>query len=111
MFASSTLSIIGVLILIAAYILYRAALPRPIPGIPYNKTSARRIFGDVPEFLAYQAETSGTLSQWIAQQATEFESPVFQLFLRPFGKPWVVTSDFREAQDVMVRRAREFDRR
>ena len=111
MFASSTLGILGGLALIVGYLLFRAALPTPIPGIPYNRKSANRIFGDIPEFLAYQAETSGTLSQWIAQQATEFESPVFQLILRPIGKPWVVASDFREAQDVLVRRTGEFDRR
>ncbi len=36
-------------ILIIAALIYRALLPRPIPGIPYNKTSAKRILGDAPD--------------------------------------------------------------
>jgi hypothetical protein len=28
---------------------YRAILPKPIPGIPYNKASASRILGDAPD--------------------------------------------------------------
>ena len=32
------------------------------------------------------------------------------MFMRPFGKPWVIVADFREAQDIQVNRQDEFDR-
>lgn len=40
-------------ILAVGYALYRAALPKPIPGIAYNKDAARRIMGDVPEAMEH----------------------------------------------------------
>lgn len=109
MLSLTTLSLIGSLVFSAAYALYRAALPKPIPGIPYNKHSARRILGDVPDLLAYNAKTSEVFS-FLREQAIKFNVPVVQVFLRPFGRPWVIVSDFRETQDIMVRRSREFDR-
>jgi len=30
--------------------------------------------------------------------------------MRPFSKPWVVVADFQEAEDIMVRRTKEFGR-
>lgn len=42
--------------------------------------------------------------------AIEIDAPVFQLFMRPFGKPWVIMTDFREAFDVCATRKDEFDR-
>ncbi|ELR06955.1 hypothetical protein GMDG_08189 [Pseudogymnoascus destructans 20631-21] len=47
---------------------------------------------------------------WMMEQNVKLESPIIQLFTRPFGKPLVVIADFREAQDIMVRRTKEFDR-
>ncbi|KAK0701274.1 cytochrome P450 [Lasiosphaeris hirsuta] len=35
---------------------------------------------------------------------------VVQIFMTPFGRPWVLVSDFWEAQDIMMRRTREFDK-
>ena len=32
------------------------------------------------------------------------------MFMRPFGKPWVIVADFREAQDIQTNRQHEFDR-
>lgn len=39
------------------YILYRAALPKPLEGIPYNMAAAKKLFGDVPEMIAYVMKT------------------------------------------------------
>ena len=38
------------------------------------------------------------------------DSPIVQIFVAPFKKPWILVSDFREAQDVVMRRGREFDK-
>ncbi|CAI6285596.1 unnamed protein product [Periconia digitata] len=88
------------------YLLYWAALPKPIPGIPYNKNSAKRLLGDVPEFVK---EKDG-LRFWMRDQFTVHNSPVVQIFTAPFKRPWVLVSDFRESQDMTVRRGSEFDR-
>ena len=104
-----TYGVVASVVLLAGYLLYRAALPRPIPGIPYNKEATRNLFGDIPVFLKWHAERQ-ELFAWLAEQCVKLDSPVFQVFMRPFGKPWVVIADFRESQDIMVRRTREFDR-
>ncbi|KAK4948290.1 hypothetical protein LTR10_012824 [Elasticomyces elasticus] len=91
------------------FLLYRAALPKPIDGIPYNNYAARRILGDVPEMIAYNKRTA-EMQSFLTEQLVKLDSPVIQLFLRPFGRPWVVIADFREAHDILARRSREFDR-
>lgn len=48
---------------------------------------------------------------YIRGQALQLDSPIFQMFMTgPFGKPWVVLADFREAQDIQMCRQGEFDR-
>ena len=92
------------------FYLYRRALPRVIPGIPYNKHAASRILGDVPDFLEYVKDNRGEAVSWWHQQLLKHDSSIVQLFLRPFAKPFVIVADFREAQDVLLRRTKEFDR-
>jgi hypothetical protein len=96
-------------ILTSLYLFYRWALPKPIPGIPYNKEAVESLFGDIGPLMKYQAKTKEVFG-WIAAQNIKLQSPIIQVFLRPFGKPWVVITDFREAQDIMLRRTQEFDR-
>lgn len=111
MFSASSTSI---LILIGGaatllYVLYRWALPRPIPGIPYNKDSAQSILGDIPGLVEADIKTR-QIFPWMTAQVVKLNSPIIQLFCRPLGKPWVVVTDFRESQDILLRRTREFDR-
>lgn len=89
--------------------LYRRALHRPIPGIPHHVSSANTILGDLTSFGAHVWSTSQILS-WFPSQVTAIESPIIQVFLRPFGKPWVVIADARESHDILTRRTIEFDR-
>ncbi|KAI1360925.1 cytochrome P450 [Xylaria arbuscula] len=89
--------------------LYRLCLPRPIPGIPCNENSAKRIFGDVPD-MKNHIRAGGGMFSWISSQVVKMNSPIIQIFLRPFSAPWVVIADFRESQDILMRRTREFDR-
>jgi hypothetical protein len=91
------------------YLLWQWALPKPIPGIPYNKTSAKGLFGDIPDMISHVSRT-GDLWGWFAKQAVKIDSPIFQLWVRPFGRPWVVIYDFQESQDILLRRTKEFDR-
>lgn len=96
-------------VLAFVYVLYRVALPSPIPGIPYHKRSAKSIFGDLPGQLKHAKDTGEAFS-WMTAQCYELNSPIIQLFLRPFGKPFVLISDYRESYDIAVRRTKEFDR-
>ncbi|KAF7191952.1 Cytochrome P450 monooxygenase [Pseudocercospora fuligena] len=64
---------------------------------------------------------------FLAKRSRELNSPIIQVFMRPFSRPWVVLTDGREyvvptqqakggcltqfrAMDIMTRRGREFDR-
>lgn len=42
--------------------------------------------------------------------AIELDSPVIQMFMRPYAKPWIIVNDFREAMDIQMYRNHEFDR-
>lgn len=106
--SSSTLLAFGV-IFVALILVYRAALPKPIRGIPYNHASARSILGDIPSMIKWKNETRETFS-WITLQCKKLNSPIVQIFAKPFSKPWVIITDARECQDVLVRRSKEFDR-
>lgn len=44
-------------VLLVLYVLYRAALPKPLKGIPYNQDAAGKLFGDVPEMMGYVMRT------------------------------------------------------
>ncbi|GAM85546.1 hypothetical protein ANO11243_035530 [Dothideomycetidae sp. 11243] len=107
-FSISTYAIAGV-VFVLVYLLRRAALPQPIPGIPYHKKSAKSIFGDVPSLLRHQARRPEVFD-WMTAQARELNSPVYQLFVKPFGRPKVIVLDHREGHDIMHCRSKEFDR-
>ncbi|PMD44624.1 cytochrome P450 [Hyaloscypha variabilis F] len=88
---------------------HRWALSSPIPGIPYNKEAAESLLGDVIPMIQHIRRTQEVASWWTLQ-TVKLRSPIIQLFIRPFGKPFVFISDFREAQDILLRRTKEFDR-
>lgn len=91
------------------YLVYRAALPKPIPGIPYRIEAARHILGDVPAILKATSGSDTTHVQWIQQQLQNLNSPIMQIFMSPFCQPIIVVADFRETQDILMRR-KEWDR-
>lgn len=93
---------------ICIYAIYRRLLPRPILGIPYHRASSTRILGDIPLVSKHMKETGGQMS-WFPSQAKKLNSPIFQVFY-PLSTPWVVITDFRESQDILTKRTKEFDR-
>lgn len=94
---------------ITLYLVYRAALPKPIPGIPHRSDAARHVLGDIPALLRATATSDLTHMQWIHQQLRDLDSPMIQLFMGPFSRPVIVVADFRETQDILMRR-KEWDR-
>jgi cytochrome P450 len=98
------------ILLVGGYAIRRALLPKPIPGMAYKKSSAQKVVGNGLELLRWKAE-HGEMFGYLANLALELNAPIFQIFIHPFGKPWVVIADNREAYDIMVRRtSKEFDR-
>ena len=92
--AASTILLLAIFIALI-YIVYHASIPSPIPGIPYNKQAARKPFGDIPAAMKWHAETS-ELGTFFKARIAELDSPIIQMFMRPFGRPWVVIADSRE---------------
>ncbi|KAJ4171553.1 hypothetical protein NW754_013321 [Fusarium falciforme] len=86
-------------------VLLRLARPKPIPGIPHNVEAANSLFGDIPGFRA-----APDRREWLVSQVIKHQSPLVQVFLRPFDLPWVFVADHWEAADIMTRRLKEFDR-
>ncbi|KKY33983.1 putative cytochrome p450 [Diaporthe ampelina] len=65
--------------------------------------------GDVPEMLKHHQKYA-TPFTWMTAQAEKLNSPIVQIFMRPLSRPIVIVTDPREAQDVVLRRAKDFDR-
>lgn len=56
-FMSLYTTVLWTSVLAVLYIGYRAALPKPLPGIPYDHDAAKKLFGDVPEMMSYVRRT------------------------------------------------------
>lgn len=108
LYSSTTYGVLGA-VLVLVYALYRAALPKPIPGIPYHEASGKSVLGDAPAMIRHKNK-NGTVFDWMTAQTLELNAPVVQLFVKPFARPIVIVTDHRETQDVVLRRAKEFDR-
>ncbi|KAK7954808.1 hypothetical protein PG988_015502, partial [Apiospora saccharicola] len=109
--SNMNVSIIFIFLIFAGLlcILYRWALPKPIPGIPCDSSAARSIWGNMPDVMAFKRR-HGEVRPWFAHQAVKHRSPLTQAWMTPFSKPVLILSDYREAQDVFLRRGRDFFR-
>ncbi|KAF9880136.1 cytochrome p450 [Colletotrichum karsti] len=96
-------------ILATIFLTRRSLLPKPIPGIPFNKNAANVPFGDLPEMMRYVTRHKRIFC-WLTSLTVRHRSPVVQAFIRPWSPPWVVITDPQESQDILLRRTREFDR-
>lgn len=63
-----------------------------------------------PALLGRRLKNDITTWRWLTDQVHHLKSPIFQVWLKPFGCPTVVVTDYREAADVKLRRTKEFDR-
>lgn len=104
----STIVLLGILVA-GLSLLYRWALPRPIPGIPHNPSAARSVWGDVPEIVAYK-KRHGEVRSWFAERAIRYRAPLTQAWLSPFSKPVLILSQCDEDYDIFLRRTKEFHR-
>ncbi|KAI2486618.1 hypothetical protein Ptr902_00751 [Pyrenophora tritici-repentis] len=96
-FNTPTVVLITSTLILTTFLLYRWLLPKPIPEIPFNPEATKSIFGDIPSLINH-LKTHKTISDWILSHNTRHDSPIVQAFANLFGKPWVIISDYREAQ-------------
>lgn len=95
-------------IILVLYGLYQWLLPKPVPGIAYSPKATKSLFGDAPGMIK-EVSVTGEFRVWCANQVKQMNSPICQVFIRPFSKPWILLADFRESKDILMRR-REFDK-
>lgn len=69
------------LLLSIALFLYWLILPRPLAGIPYNRSAAWTPLGDIPAMI--RATPTPGFAQWLIQNARQHRSPLIQFFVGP----------------------------
>jgi cytochrome P450 len=86
-------------------------IPRPIPGIPYNRLSSVSPWGELLVLGIYNFCT-GEVFSWLYLQCVLHKSPIVQLFIPSFSntRPVVVIADLREIEDIVTKRVHEIDR-
>lgn len=106
MFLTLLLWVLGVSVTL--YLLYLHLLPKPIKGIPYNEEATRNLLGDLPSFISWNKSTKGELYSWLLSQIHRHNSPLVQVFVPLFGKPWLILTDYVESEDILLRRNDDF---
>lgn len=91
------------------FLVYSWSLPKPLPGIAYDESAAKSIFGSIPDILAHVRET-GRLRTWFSSHNRRHNAALTQVWMRPLAKPTLFLADFQESQDILLRRNKEFDR-
>lgn len=105
-----TTGAIVLLLSVVVYYVYQLALPRPIPTIPYDESEARNLLGSIPKLVGH-IRRHGVVIPWMTGlNARHGNAPLVQFFGLPFSTPTLVLSDFQEAQDILIRRTKDFDR-
>ncbi|KAH8661995.1 cytochrome P450 [Xylariales sp. PMI_506] len=95
-------------VVVLGYAFYLWLHPKPLPGIPYDEKSARRISGNQPDVMESYNQISD-FNPYRTDLAKKLGSPVIQLF-HPLMSPIVFLDDPRETEDILLRRNKEFDR-
>jgi hypothetical protein len=95
--------------ILVLYFAWQRLFPQPLPGIPYIRESANQLFGDYPRMIK-EARATGDVTFNIFHPNRELKQPVAQFLLPFFRRSLVVVDDPREAEDILSRRSKEFDR-
>ena len=98
------------LVLLTGYVVWLRLLPKPLPGIPYNPEALKSVFGDVASIIQWK-KRHGEQRRWFQAQAVKMNTPICQVFTKPFFYgPQVILTDHREIHDIFHRRFKEFDK-
>lgn len=102
--------LLGLPVAALVFVAWRLLLPKPYPGIPYNEESAKRVAGDIPNIIAgIKATDEFAIALFIAT-TRKLGVPIAQALFPGFQKPFVIVDDTREAEDILFRRGKEFDK-
>lgn len=105
-YALSALAVAGVLVLWLRPKLY----PRPYPGIPHNIYSDTRLTGDIPDLIPLIEATNEFSESLFAITTQKLGVPIAQILFPRIRKPMIILEDPYEIQDILLRRAKEFDK-
>lgn len=108
LFRNFVVGLVG--IVLAIIWLRRKLMPKPYPGIPYNKESLERITGDIPNLMPIIEATNEFSNTLFTVTTQKLGVPIAQLLFPGIRKPMVIIEDPREIEDIMVRRNKEFDK-
>lgn len=89
--------------------LFRKLYPKPYPGIPYNKKSANRITGDIPDLIPLLKATNEFSDPLFTVTTRKLGTPIAQFLFPGIRNPFIVLEDPREIEDILMRRNKEFD--
>lgn len=84
-FMSLYSSLLWTSVLAVLYIGYRAALPKPLPDIPYDHDAASKLFGDVPEMMSYVRRTKRIFVRVLMDLISNLHSPNITIELTPYS--------------------------
>jgi cytochrome P450 len=88
------------------YVVYRRLLlPKPLPGIPYDREAAKKVFGDVTDL---RTDPDG-LAQWCGKKLARSGTPICQALMGPLETPVVIVADVGDVRERLMGRS-EFDR-
>lgn len=90
--------------------LRRKLYPVPYPGIPYNAESVNRITGDIPNLVPVIKAKNEFSESLFAITTQKLGVPIAQMLFPGIRKPMVILEDPREIEDILLRRAKEFDK-
>ncbi|KAJ4423613.1 hypothetical protein N0V82_001781 [Gnomoniopsis sp. IMI 355080] len=105
---NSAVGLVG--IILALTWLRRKLMPKPYPGIPYNKESLARITGDIPNLMPIIEATNEFSNTLFTVTTQKLGVPIAQLLFPGIRKPMVIVEDAREIEDILLRRNKEFDK-
>ncbi|GAB1316313.1 hypothetical protein MFIFM68171_06523 [Madurella fahalii] len=88
---------------------YWGLFPVPLPGIPYDVKSSKRLLGDLNQ-IKEQGRLSREITEGMFAVARRLRSPIAQLLGTAWSRKIVVVDDAREAEDILTRRHQDFDR-
>ncbi|KAK3897004.1 cytochrome P450 3A24 [Staphylotrichum tortipilum] len=108
-FLSTPVALVGVAI-VGLVLLVRRLHPKPYPGIPYNEASAKRFLGDMMELGPIVAKTNEFSDAVFTVTTQKLGTPIAQMLFPGIRKPLITLEDPREIEDILVRRAKEFDK-
>src|SRR4051794_10017519 len=93
------------------WVLNRILVPKPLPGIPYNRWTRWLPFGDLVT-LGVHFLTRGSVFDWLSNQCLNHKSPVVQIMVPSFSMttPVLLVADLHEVKDLIVKRVNDIDR-